>query len=138
MNKLQVLLIGDSRESIELLVLVFGTSDIAEVVSCLSVRDDIQECIQGLQRLDLVIVDAGLPHSKGVEAVAQVRADNRFNTTAIAYMSAMISKSAEIDAISAGSDLYILKPCDLVKLLSDITNLLHDRGLLAANKSLDL
>lgn len=70
-----------------------------------------------LLRPDVIVLDIGLPGIDGITAIRQLRTTVR---TPIIVLSVRTSDSDKIEALSAGADDYLTKPCDLKDLLDRI------------------
>ncbi|MCL4677689.1 MAG: response regulator [Alphaproteobacteria bacterium] len=78
----------------------------------------IKECSGGQQALtlarsqdyDLILMDWGMPDMPGVEVLKKLRADKRFDKTAIVMVTAESEDSRLLEALEAGATSYLVKP----------------------------
>jgi two-component system, OmpR family, KDP operon response regulator KdpE len=77
-------------------------------------------------RLDVIVLDLGLPDIDGIEVVQLLR---RSTQTPIIILSVRDSQSDKVAALEAGADEYLTKPCESVKLLERIGATLLREGL---------
>lgn len=71
---------------------------------------------------DVIIMDIQMPRKTGLEAVRELRADERFVTTPIIALTAYAHVHVPVDMIRAGFDHALFKPIDFImlqKLIAD-------------------
>lgn len=66
---------------------------------------------------DLAIVDLGLPDMDGIEVIRGIR---RWSSLPILVLSARAQEQHKIEALDAGADDYIIKPCGVGELLARV------------------
>ena len=71
---------------------------------------------------DIVLLDLGLPDMDGVEIIKKIRT---WSNMPIIVISARSEDTDKIDALDAGADDYLTKPCNMERLLARIKNLLR-------------
>ena len=79
-----------------------------------------------LDRPDLVILDLMMPDLEGFEVCQRIRADAAIAHTPVLILSARIDSDAKELAEDAGANLYMTKPPDFAKLVSEIHRLLAE------------
>ena len=67
---------------------------------------------------DAMIVDRGLPDGDGLDVVQQLRAVG--DATPMVMLSALTTTQARVEALRAGVDAYLNKPCDLTELVEQV------------------
>ena len=77
---------------------------------------------------DLILTDIMMPKLDGVELCHALRAQERFNNTLIAFLTARTEEYAEIAGLEAGGDDFITKPIRPRVLISRIRALLRRNG----------
>jgi two-component system alkaline phosphatase synthesis response regulator PhoP len=77
---------------------------------------------------DLVILDIMMPKMDGVEVCRALRADQQFNQTLVAFLTAREEDYSQIAALDVGGDDYITKPIRPRVFLSRIKALLRRPG----------
>ena len=60
---------------------------------------------------DVIVLDLALPRMDGLEVLRQLRADPRTRRTPIIILSASVGQEPREDALAAGADLFLEKPC---------------------------
>ncbi len=84
---------------------------------------------------DLVITDIMMPQVNGYEFLKQLRADNRFKTLPVVFLTAKGMTSDRIQGYHAGCDAYISKPFVPDELVAIVENLLERRAAIVAEGS---
>ena len=77
---------------------------------------------------DLVVLDIMMPEMDGVEVCRRLRADNAFDDTIIAFLTARQEDYSQIAALEQGGDDYISKPIKPRVLVARIKAMLRRRG----------
>lgn len=77
---------------------------------------------------DLVISDVMMPQVSGYEFLKQMRADERFVTLPVIFLTARGMTGDRIAGYQAGCDAYLPKPFDPDELVAIVTNLLARRN----------
>jgi CheY-like chemotaxis protein len=75
-------------------------------------------------RPDFVVTDIGMPDVDGIELCRRLRADPEFKDLRIVVVSGNASTQG-VEAIAAGCDAVLAKPCSSATLLKTIQRLLH-------------
>jgi CheY-like chemotaxis protein len=65
---------------------------------------------------NLIFLDLNMPKKNGIECLMEIRANQKFNDTAIAIYSTSSTKKDITSAFLAGANIYIRKPNDFVAL----------------------
>jgi two-component system, cell cycle response regulator len=78
---------------------------------------------------DLIISDVHMPGQSGLDLLAQVKADPRLSTVPFVFASASLGDEREQrQAIAAGADAFLLRPCAPKELLQQVEKLLGSSG----------
>ncbi len=77
---------------------------------------------------DLILLDIMMPKMDGVEVCRRLRADQKFDNTIIAFLTARSEEYSQIAALDYGGDDYITKPILPKLLMSRIKALLRRRA----------
>lgn len=75
------------------------------------------------EKYDLYILDNWLPDGSGIELCRTIRL--RFPTTPIVFTSGSTTQSEIADALNAGADKYLLKPCEPDTLKEIVKDLIY-------------
>ncbi len=76
--------------------------------------EDGQQAFEKLQErgeTDVLLVDWEMPRMNGIEFVRAVRAEERFNEVPIMMVTSLNELERVIEALEAGANEYIMKPC---------------------------
>jgi two-component system, OmpR family, KDP operon response regulator KdpE len=84
------------------------------------------ETLAGNRRIDLFLIDLGLPDGDGVELVRQLRA---WTARPILVLSARTQEAQKVEALDAGADDYLTKPFGVAELHARIRVALRHTGL---------
>ena len=79
------------------------------------------------ERPDLILLDIMMPKMDGVEVCQRLRADEKFDNTIIAFLTARSEDYSQVAALDYGGDDYITKPILPKVLMSRIKALLRRR-----------
>lgn len=77
---------------------------------------------------DLIVTDVMMPETNGYEFLEQLRADVRFRTAPVVFLTAKGMTADRIQGYDAGVDAYLSKPFDPDELVSIVRNLLERRS----------
>jgi DNA-binding NarL/FixJ family response regulator len=83
---------------------------------------------------DLIISDIMMPQVDGYEFLKQLRADSRFTSLPVVFLTARGMTSDRILGYQAGCDAYLAKPFDPDELVALVENLLDRRIAVTATK----
>jgi two-component system response regulator PhoP len=94
---------------------------------------EVVEAADGLQAIalsaaspiDLAVVDLGLPQLSGIEVIRRFRAGESLARMRIISLTAQAGERTRIDALDAGADLALTKPCLPEELLAAVRKLLE-------------
>ena len=94
----------------------------------------VEHCENGQQAMlalsqgpfDCVVLDLGLPDGLALPVIKAFRASN--NTTPILVLTAYDHLDIKLQALNAGADDYVLKPCDVREIEARIRVLVRRRG----------
>jgi two-component system response regulator PhoP len=75
--------------------------------------------------IDLAVVDLGLPQLSGIEVIRRFRAEEALASMRIISLTALPGERTRIDALEAGADLALTKPCLPEELLAAVRKLLE-------------
>lgn len=78
-----------------------------------------------MPRVDLILMDLGLPHEDGYEALQQVRSNPHLQDTLVVVVTAQGSAAEMKKARAAGFDGFIAKPLDADKFPEQIHKILN-------------
>ncbi|MCI0711083.1 MAG: response regulator [Chloroflexi bacterium] len=86
--------------------------------------------IEGLQALEsftptLILMDLSMPEMSGWEMFEKVRADDRFADVPVIALTAHAMEGDQERVMEAGFDGYIPKPFSVMKIVSDIQDILN-------------
>jgi two-component system cell cycle response regulator DivK len=70
------------------------------------------EFAKTMPKVDLILMDLGLPHEDGYEALQQIRSDETLRDTLVVVVTAQASTNEMQKARQAGFDGFISKPLD--------------------------
>lgn len=130
---LQVLIVDDEPAIRDLL----RTTLVAEgyvVVEAATAREG--ATLAGNRRIDLFLIDLGLPDGDGVALIRQIRG---WTQRPILVLSARTQESQKVDALDAGADDFVSKPFGVAELHARIRVALRHAGLShAAGNTLSL
>lgn len=91
------------------------------------------ETLAGNRRIDLFLIDLGLPDGDGVELVRQLRG---WTTRPILVLSARTQEAQKVEALDAGADDYLTKPFGVAELHARIRVALRHAGLSPGGEAL--
>lgn len=79
-----------------------------------------REALEKLESLqpDMILMDYMMPEMDGVEATKRIKANERFRSIPIIFMTAMSRNEERDSAMSSGGDDYLVKPFETEDLLS--------------------
>lgn len=77
------------------------------------------------RRPDLLVLDISMPGVDGLTVCRRLRADDRFATMPILFLTALSSANDVIEGLDAGGDDYIAKPLELPVFLARVRALLR-------------
>ena len=99
------------------------------VFEAASVREGLT--LAGNRRIDLFLIDLGLPDGDGVELIRQIRT---WTQRPILVLSARTQESQKVDALDAGADDYVTKPFGVAELHARIRVALRHAGMVPAQQ----
>lgn len=92
---------------------------------CVSAGDGVEAVrLAGEMLPALVLMDMSLPHMDGWEAVRRLKADPRTRAIPVIAVTAFALDYAERDALAAGCDDYLVKPCTPDRLVGAVSKAL--------------
>jgi CheY-like chemotaxis protein len=77
------------------------------------------------ERPDVIVLDLAMPRMTGFEAIKNIRANRATRTIPIIALS---GQRARDEALEAGADSYLEKPCLPTELLAEVLRLLREPG----------
>jgi two-component system cell cycle response regulator DivK len=77
---------------------------------------------------DLVLMDIQLPDIDGVEALARLRADERFSSVPVLALTAQAMEGDRERFLAAGFDGYLSKPVNIAELVATVKRYCEDGG----------
>lgn len=99
----------------------------------------VEHCMTGSQArvavgqgpFDCVLLDLGLPDGLAVPVIRHIRSTH--NATPVLVLTAFDHLETKLEALNAGADDYVLKPCDVREIEARIRALLRRRGQLQSD-----
>lgn len=125
--RLQVLVVDDEMSIRDLLRMTLEAEGYG-VHEAATMREGLT--LAGNRRIDLFLLDLGLPDGDGVTLVRQIRSWTR---RPILVLSARTQESQKVDALDAGADDYVTKPFGVAELHARIRVALRHAGATAAS-----
>ena len=120
-----VLLVEDSRDTLDMLRVVFGSRGY-RTTTCSTAEDALR--IAETSQFDIIVSDIGLPQIDGYELILRLRRlPHLSDTPAVALTGYAAPKDAEL-AREAGFDAHIPKPVDPSALAEEIEQLLQQKA----------
>ena len=126
MNRKKVLLVDDNVSQLDLIQILFE-HDGFHVEQAISGINALAQLKSEQNIPDLIVIDVMMPKISGPETVKKIRALG-INCPIIAFTS-MDEEAIHQDAINAGCDLVLVKPCNPERLLNEVRKLLASREL---------
>ena len=71
---------------------------------------------------DLILLDIEMPEMTGYEAIARLKADNRFSEIPVIFLTSVTNKGSELEGFELGAADYVTKPFSAPLLLKRIEN----------------
>lgn len=120
----KILIIEDDKDIVEIL-----TYNLAKEGYLLETASDGEEGLEKAKMFhpDLILLDIMMPNMDGMELCHKLRAQEEFNNTLIAFLTARGESFTQISALDAGGDDFITKPIRPNVLASRIRALLRRR-----------
>jgi two-component system response regulator PhoP len=117
------------------ILIVDDYADIREMYATFLAENgfEVVEAADGLQAIalsaaspiDLAVVDLSLPQLSGIEVIRRFRAEEALARMRIISITALLGARTQIDALEAGADLALTKPCLPEELLAAVRKLLE-------------
>jgi CheY-like chemotaxis protein len=101
----RILCVEDHADTCELLRLLLSDYEVLTASTCSEALEVVQS-----KPVDLYVLDSRLPDGTGLELCRRIRASDRH--TPILVYSADAHEAAEQQALEAGAQAYLTKPCD--------------------------
>ena len=118
MNKTLILTVEDDRPVRNLIVTTLKTHDY-KYLTAENGNEAVMEAAS--HNPDIILLDLGLPDMDGIEVIKRIRT---WSNMPIIVISARSEDTDKIEALDAGADDYITKPCDPEELVLRIKNIL--------------
>jgi CheY-like chemotaxis protein len=77
---------------------------------------------------DAILLDLAMPRMTGWEAVAELKREGRTKSIPIVTLTGHVFERSREDAVRAGADMYLTKPCVPEVIFKLILQLLRDAG----------
>lgn len=121
-RKAKILIVEDSKESIDLLVYFLKPAGY-EIMTAM----DGFEAIERIEKTmpDIILLDVMLPNLNGYEICERIKKNNRTFHIPVIMITALKELKDKIRALEAGADDFISKPFDSVELLARVKSLLR-------------
>ena len=71
-------------------------------------------------KIDLILLDVMLPDEDGLQILAKLRSDHRYEDLPIIMLTARSSEMDKVKALDLGADDYVVKPFGILELISRI------------------
>jgi CheY-like chemotaxis protein len=122
---LTILVVDDAEDTAEMYARYFRFAGARAITA----RDGV-EAVQlgGFYRPDAIIMDLAMPRMTGWEAIAVLKSEPKTRVIPIISVTGHVFARSKEDALSAGVDLYLTKPCTPDVLYGMILNLLRTAG----------
>jgi CheY-like chemotaxis protein len=119
-----VLIVEDNRQNLELVQFL-----LEEVGLRVRAAGDARQARAELERElpDLVLMDMQLPGTDGLELVAELRHDPRFQSIPIIALTAHALRGDRERFLAGGCDGYIAKPIDVSTFAEQVETVMRDR-----------
>lgn len=121
-HAITILLVDDEADALEFMKYNLEKEGYT-VQTALNGRDGIEQA--GEHDPDLIILDVMMPEMDGIEACRELRKDQRFENTIIAFLTARHEDYSQIAGYDSGADDYITKPIKPRLLVSKVKGLLR-------------
>jgi CheY-like chemotaxis protein len=115
----RILCVEDHADTCELLRFLFSDY---EVLTASTLTEAWQ--VAQSNAIDLYVLDCRLPDGTGLELCRQIRASDRH--TPVLFCSADVRQAAERQALEAGAQAYLTKPCEPAVLRQTARRLLNE------------
>jgi len=116
-----ILVVDDEPAIRRLLRSTLGVQDYS-VVEAATVAEALE--VLGRERVDLIILDLGLPDGDGLEVIRKLRPDSALP---IIVLSSRDDERGKVEALDAGADDYVTKPFGVEELVARIRAALRHR-----------
>jgi len=125
MKKTKILVVDDEPDILEILTYNLEKEGY-EVATASNGEEGLQVAAQVMP--DLIILDIMMPQMDGVEVCRNLRDNNKFDDTIIAFLTAREEDYSQIAALDVGGDDYITKPIRPRVLISRVKALIRRSG----------
>lgn len=121
-NKFKILVVDDEPEILDLLKYNFSKKGLD-----ISVARNGEEGLEVLEREipQVIVLDIMMPVMNGIEMCRAIRANQKYNSIPILFLSATSDDLLILSAMSSGGDHFVSKPIRL-NLLFDIVNSMYE------------
>lgn len=96
-------------------------------VSVFASWEDFQK--EKVESVELFILDIMLPGLSGLEILALLRADKRYSSLPVMFLTARSTEIDKVTGLDSGADDYLTKPFGVLELISRVKALLRRSGL---------
>lgn len=121
-TKPKVLLVDDEEDILEFLAYNLQKNDI-DTVTAIDGKEALRKAV--VESPDLIILDIMMPEMDGLEVCKKLREDNRFDDTAIAFLTARNEEYIQVSSLDIGGDDFIIKPIKPALFVSRVRALLR-------------
>jgi DNA-binding response OmpR family regulator len=118
-----LLIVDDNREIRELIH--YGLKRDYRIILADNGTDALNK-IEG-QNPDLVITDLMMPEMNGMELLKSIRENRHLKTVPVIFLSAKNTIDAQVQALEAGAEVFVIKPFKMELLKAQIKTLLASR-----------
>jgi len=130
-----VLLIDDHLDSVEMYAMYLRVEGFHPLSASNADEGFARACVC---HPDVIVADLWLPDGSGLELTRRLRADRRTTDVGIIMLTADAGGPVQEQAIAAGCDRFLVKPCVPDALALEIRKVLHDRQTAVAPKAVRL
>jgi two-component system KDP operon response regulator KdpE len=118
----RILVVDDEPQIRKFLKISLGANG-HEVIEAPTAEDGIE--LARTRKVDLVILDLGLPDMDGQDAISAIRETSK---VAIVVLSVRAQEVDKVEALDRGADDYIVKPFGIAELMARVRAALRQRG----------
>jgi two-component system cell cycle response regulator DivK len=122
MSKGQILVVEDNMDTYELMRIILELNGY-ETFLAMNGRDGVNAARK--QNPDLILMDLAMPEMDGWEATRRIKKDPKTASIPLIAVTAHALPGERDRALKAGCDDYIIKPMDLVELVSLVNRALN-------------
>jgi len=116
-----ILIVDDSKVVRKLIINILSNSE----YHCIEAENGIEALEKlVLSDIDLIIADLNMPKMSGLELVKTIRASDIYNNIPIIMLTTEKNQQEQYNCLSAGANIYLIKPLPPEELRNNINRLL--------------